>query len=980
MDFDQTAQQTHVTGVAAPTAERARLIPHQAKLYGYELSRRFAGDDPERIAASLADAQVDLNPHQIEAALFAFRSPFAKGALLADEVGLGKTIEASLVLAQRWAEQKRNLIIICPASLRKQWAQELHDKFNLPTKIVETQSFNAAIKNGDSNPFQPSTTEPAIFVCSYEFASKKTDYLVAISWHLVVIDEAHRLRNVYKSGNKIAKAICTAFLGSPKLLLTATPLQNSIMELYGLISVIDEHIFGDEKVFRSQFGRIDNDEAYSALRSRLEPVCTRTLRRQVREYVPYTSRIPLTQEFVPSKDEQALYDLVSDYLQRDRLNALPNAQRQLMILVMRKLLASSTFAIAGALDSLVRRLETSLKENAKLQAHLDAELEEDYEDLPAVREEWDEDEQEQDPVPLSPVEIASIETEVAELKSFRELAISITENAKGEALLAALQAAFTKAGELGASEKAIIFTESRRTQDYLVRLLTQNGYENQIVLFNGTNADTKSRGIYAAWIERHRGSDRVSGSKSADMRAALVDFFREEARVMIATEAAAEGINLQFCSLVVNYDLPWNPQRVEQRIGRCHRYGQKHDVVVVNFLNKNNAADQRVYELLDEKFCLFSGVFGASDEILGVIESGVDFERRVVEIYQRSRTRAEIESEFARLRTELEEQIQATMLETRQKLLENFDADVTDRLKLSLAKSRDHLTKIESLLWSVTRYVLGECAEFSREAPKFELRTIPSSCPSVPLGSYELSQKPHKLSIRYRPGHALASFVVESACHLPSPDGNAKFDYTGWGQKSEALRPLVGSSGILLARRLQIRTIEIEDHILLAGITDSGVELSQDQLRRMIELPVLKFEANESNVPSALDVVAEKMCLEAQERLRVRQSHWFDEEMSKLDRWADDKRSSLKAKLHDLDDEIKFERKCAREAGNLPEKLSFQRRVKELEKRRDSAWHEYDHAAADVQIAKERLIDDIESRLEQKIEVERLFALRWEVA
>ena len=137
------------------------------------------------------------------------------------------------------------------------------------------------------------------------------------------------------------------------------------------------------------------------------------------------------------------------------------------------------------------------------------------------------------------------------------------------------------------------------------------------------------RTIYADLAERHAGTDRVTGSRTADMRSALVDYFREQGQIMIATEAGAEGINLQFCSLVVNYDLPWNPQRIEQRIGRCHRYGQKHDVVVVNFLNRKNAADQRVFQLLAEKFQLFEGVFGASDEVLGAIESGVDFERRI---------------------------------------------------------------------------------------------------------------------------------------------------------------------------------------------------------------------------------------------------------------------------------------------------------------------------------------------------------------
>src|SRR5206468_9785394 len=146
-------------------------------------------------------------------------------------------------------------------------------------------------------------------------------------------------------------------------------------------------------------------------------------------------------------------------------------------------------------------------------------------------------------------------------------------------------------------------------------------------------------------------------SPTADMRAALVDRFRSTAKIMIATEAAAEGINLQFCSMVVNYDLPWNPQRIEQRIGRCHRYGQQHDVVVINFLNQANAADQRVFQLLSEKFKLFEGVFGASDEVLGAIESGVDFEKRIAGIYQRCRKPDEIQTAFDQLQLDLGLQI-----------------------------------------------------------------------------------------------------------------------------------------------------------------------------------------------------------------------------------------------------------------------------------------------------------------------------------
>src|SRR5207302_3169204 len=187
-----------------------------------------------------------------------------------------------------------------------------------------------------------------------------------------------------------------------------------------------------------------------------------------------------------------------------------------------------------------------------------------------------------------------------------------------------------------------VFTESLRTQNYLLRVLADSPYKDGIVLFNGSNNDERSRQIYSEWRKRHEWTDRVTGSRTADMRSALVDYFREQGQIMIATEAGAEGINLQFCSLVVNYDLPWNPQRIEQRIGRCHRYGQQHDVVVVNFLNQKNEADQRVFQILSEKFQLFEGVFGASDEVLGAIESGVDFERRIADIYQRCRRAEEI--------------------------------------------------------------------------------------------------------------------------------------------------------------------------------------------------------------------------------------------------------------------------------------------------------------------------------------------------
>lgn len=715
-----------------------RITPYHAKYFAHELTKRCPSDTLEKIAASLVDAQVDLNPHQVEAALFAFRSPLSKGALLADEVGLGKTIEAGILLSQKWAERKRKLLVIVPSNLRKQWNQELSDKFFLPSVLLETKSFNDQIKLKNLNPF----SRAEIVICSFQFARSKDAYISQIDWDLVIIDEAHRLRNVYKPSNKIGNALKSALAHCPKVLLTATPLQNSLLELYGLVSLVDEHIFGDLKSFKSQFSRLSTEEDFEALRQRIKPLCQRTLRRQVLEYVSYTNRIALVEEFVPSDLEQKLYNLVSDYLQRPNLYALPKSQRQLMTLILRRLLASSTFAIAGTLQGLADKLKEATAQQKEV-TEPPAELPENLETFDELADEWEQDDEEEgedqagSAAPkFTPEQLKELEQEMESLRNFAEIARSILKNSKGERLLTALKRGFAETKAKGGSEKAIIFTESTRTQEYLRSILEETAYKGKIVLFNGSNNDAKSKEIYANWLKKNKNTDRITGSKTADMRAALVEYFRDEAKIMIATEAAAEGVNLQFCSLVINYDLPWNPQRIEQRIGRCHRYGQKHDVVVVNFLNKKNAADQRVYQLLAEKFQLFNGVFGASDEVLGAIESGVDFEKRIVGIYQKCRTEEQIEFSFNQLQQEMEAQIDERMKLTRQKLLENFDEEVHEKLRTNLRESSEAVGKYDAWLWQLTRFYLAPYAQFEIGQNAFKLIENPFPAENIHPGPY----------------------------------------------------------------------------------------------------------------------------------------------------------------------------------------------------------------------------------------------------
>jgi len=836
------------------------------------------------------------------------------------------------------------------------------------------------IKNGNANPFD----QDEIVLCSYHFARNKADYLSLISWDLVVIDEAHRLRNVYKKSNKIANAIKRAIFPYKKILLTATPLQNSLLELFGLVSIIDDYKFGDMKSFKNQFIRLNNDDVFNQLRERIQPICKRTLRKQVLEYIRYTNRIPITQKFEPSDEEQTLYRWISEYLQRESLKALPPSQRTLMTLVLRKLLASSTYAIAGALKSLHDKLEKKLSEfkniaGTETQNEIDEndlfdDIKSDFETFNEFADEWETEEGEA----FTIEDIKKIEDEVGELKAFYELAVGIQENAKGEKLFTALEAGFKKAKELGGSEKAVVFTESKRTQDYLLKKLSENGYKNKIALFNGTNNDEISKEIYKSWIANHKGTDKITGSRTVDMRAALVDYFKNNAKIMIATEAAAEGINLQFCSIVVNYDMPWNPQRIEQRIGRCHRYGQKHDVVVVNFLNTKNRAEARIYQLLNEKFKLFKGVFGASDEVLGVIESGVDFEKKILEIYQKCRTPEEIESAFDNLQNDMEEQIGEKMQSTRQTLLENFDAEVHDKLKFNKEKSEEYLNKYQSWLFKLTEFVLKDKADFHEDGLSFTLNENDFD-KQISLGRYKIGNHVEDSHI-YRIQHPLAQKVIKGVKNQKLPAAEIHFKYTGTPIIS-ILEKYIGKSGWLLATSLSVDSFEKEDHVVLSAITDDNNILDEDECRRLFSLQADVVENDiENKKTDSISEIYQKKKEKILAEINVRNDVFFDEEMDKLERWADDLKSALELELRDLDLEIKTKKAEARKIQTLQKKVEAQREIKQLETQRKEKRKKLFTSQDEVEERKESLISDIEQNMDQKIKEEELFLIRFEIS
>ena len=967
------------------------LTPYHAKYIAHELTLRST-KGVERLAQSLFDAAVDLNPHQIEAAVFALENPLAEGLVLADEVGLGKTIEAGLVLTQLWAEGKRALMVVCPASLRKQWALELEEKFHLPTVIIDARQFRSDLKAGHRNPFE----RDAVVICSIHYAAQKDEQIVGIAWDAVIIDEAHKLRNAYRESNKLGRRLLKLLEGRRKILLTATPLQNSIMELYGLSLFVDPYLFGEAAQFRSMYSGAN--AALTDLRTRIKPYVSRTLRKDVLEYVRYTERRAITQRFEPSDAEQELYEALNEYLQRDDTYAFPTRHRHLSILIIRKLLASSSHALIQTLEMIKRRLMAMLE---------DAQTEEDADRDPLeaflAGEELDddllneilEDAEEQDEDDLSSstdiekaaIDVNAVREEISLIDSFIAWARSISTDSKARALLLGLQSGFAHMQTMGARQKAVVFTESRRTQEYLRGFLEANGYAGKVVLYNGSNSDSQSQAIYQRWVSENEPKGRSTGSKPVDTRTALIEHFRDHGQIMIATEAGAEGINLQFCSLIVNYDLPWNPQRIEQRIGRVHRYGQQFDVVVINFLNQRNHADRRVYELLDQKLSLFNGVFGASDDVLGAIESGVDFEKRILEIYQSCRTPPEIDAAFAALQNELDEQIKIRMAEVRKTLLDKFDADVHERLRLNLDHAKGLIRRTERAFWSLTKFILGSRAEFDEQNYSFILRDPPIAR-ALP-GRYVLSSQrtgEEAPDFVYRLSHPLGEWVLAQARALETPFADLQFLPQQAPTRAAMAEQLSEQSGMLRVDCMVIEGAEREEYLLVSGVQLPDKSLNPEAGEKLFTVPAEPISAAAPHHTNEDTVERTRLQHEAAQHRKAtlsasaeRNGKRLDEEREKLYRWAKDKELAAEKELENTKQEILRLQREARQAPTVDEQKAIEEKIKHASVRKKKLRERIFTIEDEIEARRDELLDALERRVVQSVEVEELFTIGWRV-
>lgn len=451
---------------------------------------------------------------------------------------------------------------------------------------------------------------------------------------------------------------------------------------------------------------------------------------------------------------------------------------------------------------------------------------------------------------------------------------------------------------------------------------------------------------------------------------------------MIATEAAAEGINLQFCSMLVNYDLPWNPQRVEQRIGRVHRYGQQHNVIVVNFSNQGNLAEERILELLTENFNLFTSVFGASDEVLGTIEDGLDFEQAIAGILERCKTAEEINAAFDDLESRYATEINDEMQRARARVFENLDPNVQDKLKNYDAQKDAVLNAFERLLIAVTRHELDAFAEFDDNVRTFTLLRAPED--GILPGRYYFKSAPIPGAHQYRYNGDLGQYVIAAALSEDTPVRELVFSVDGSERAAADARALSGSSGFLTVDLLtfEIRagadTI-IESYLLAAGVTDDGATLDAEQVEHLLDLACV--EINEAATP---DTTALRPMLDAQAavftgEVQARTAQFSIEQGDLVESRLKDHKAKYDAEARKLERAREEVNARERRTDDLTERLKLRKEAQRLSRRDDDLYGDYREERDRLRGKADEYLGMLEDALGGTERREHVFTIRWSV-
>lgn len=884
------------------------LHPFNRRLLAEELLRVRRPDDRERYAASQRQARIDPNPHQIDAVIFALRRLREGGCILADEVGLGKTIEAGLVIAQLRAEGASRILLIVPKSLIGQWQNELFTLFGIQAR--EDQTFQA----------------PGVYLVGREFAGSERGAapLGAVPpFDLVVIDEAHEIfAGLHKRYGRdgayddasdealMAHRVRGFLRSSPVLLLTATPMQNSLAELWGLVQYVEPTgtLLGDINTFRQVFCAEDDRTLVLGqeheLQRRLSTVLQRTLRRQAQEFLdrPFTKRRCRLYEYAMSDDERRLYDDVTEYLLEPSIYAFAGRQRRLLLIGFHRRMASSIAALAASLENVAVRLRgiASGVPSDDLARQTQADLEDD---APG-------DDEAGTTTGDIPVDEGRLAQELARVDSFVARAHALPNDAKARSFQEAIRLVL-EVGETGkGSGKAVVFTESIRTQEYIRALLMGMGVpDHEITLFRGTNDHERAAEAYARWQEEE-GRRLGAGSRPSRevaVRLALVHEFRTRSRVLVCTEAGAKGLNLQFCDTVINYDLPWNPQRIEQRIGRCHRYSQQRDVTVVNFIARDNEANRLTFEILSEKLDLFGRVLDASDNVLheprtdtpDIVASAlsVELETDLRSIYGRSRSVDEMTRDIAALRDKIDVRRVAYETEyrrTSQIIESRFDEDVRvvfKRLRADLPSALARLDQDVAEL--VNGYLDARGIRYQRYDGdgriRFEIEPQGHLVPTYgdarffATGDARRSEDAESLNL----SHPLVQVAITDARTWAG--GAVRFSMAK--DAPADLRALVGKRGMLAVALVDYSGFEPVQR-LIAGAVVEGTPIDPALASAICELPASDMPALDASADvdaQWLDEALEEALFVDQRRAEVSEQTHFEEAVNQLERFVEDK-------------------------------------------------------------------------------------------
>ena len=869
------------------------------KYWAWQLTLRNEDTGVSSLALALSDMQIDLLPHQITAVNRALKSLREyNGVILADEVGLGKTIEAGIVICQHWQQGKRKILVIVPASLLEQWSRELEEKFKLPVAIVNSRYLR---RKNPPNPF----ISNKIVLCSYHFASNKAKYLSGLPWDLCCIDEAHNLRNPH---GRMATALRNALRDVPKLLITATPIQNSMKDLRALTELIDEYLPTDSKK--------NSSEPWT-------PLLVRTLRKD--SGVNFVNRIAVTYNFKLNAAEQRLYARMEEFLRQDNLHCLNVGNRQLLKMTLRRLLASCPSNLAETL----KRLAERLRELASPSAFTP--------DLNTSAEEL----KEMEKILLKPkhyrrnltsVELEELRHEAEELRELHQLASQTHSAGKSQSLILALEERLKHSGK----RKVVVFTEFLQAQQFLFNLLQSiPAFKGRVVMINGDNLNPQAKAIYSDWEEKFQTSKRLKHNPNLDRKTAILDYFQHKADILIATDAASEGLNLQFCSMVVNYDLPWNPQRLEQRIGRCHRYGQKNDVVVVNFLNLDNLAEKRLLEILTGKLKLFNRELGSSNSTLGEqTQEGKLFERQIGEIFLQCRTPEEINQAFNRI-----EQTPAK--------LDDSWGPAKYLFCNSIPELNADIEKQRRKLWEICKSVYGKFGTFSDKTMTFFIpEELEHERIRLKPGKYSLL--PHSKRRGYRTlnqQHPIVQCALDECRNFSNSHARA------------TIPPgiLPGTTGFLQVSVIKCRCHYEYEKLVYTGYSDAAEALLEHDCIQMLECariaPGRPGKADEKHLEQ---LEAQRMA-EEQTHLQETFDRYITDFETRLNQWEKEKLAEYRNRLTSLTRTPRTE-------------LEF-----------DCQWEQYRNEQEMLAQKKELILMQVRRDYAPALEVQELFTLQWNV-